>query len=1005
MQSHFYGASASSENKSNPEDPRGRKANPHIVSFPRQFVLTAESIAEHCLGSKGLPYTALEFREKTFEDGHKVRAYRDREHFIQAEAATGDVDHMPCSIQDGDPKPSLEAWKKQALPLLSLPFKVFVFPSFHFGVHTLSPLSHPVTDIKAVNAIQRYVQEELVKSGVKGECDEKVKDAARFFFPGPNVKTPSDWVLENDAPVLDADEAIIAGMALLKGKKTVKGKRGRPRKTGAYEAELIEKAVTPGFRNDGCYSLARYYGGVTLTESEARARYDAVVIPQEDFPQEEVDRCFENGYADCQPGSMIPQSSGAVPERTAAQFREALSKAVAKIQEACKHSYRIFSTLGLTSDDKDDPRWKSNRICRLEFTTPERDRGYAVPLDSTAEFEAFVELQIDRYKDSDPAVWLKLMEKSRVYFKPSILSPAGLILRHANEAQFLDGRLLYMETEGNPGEVEPVFEKIKSGEFYTEVIPFKYRTKTPREGSGIWKFLTSWLPKRPGQGGRVSVELLLLADFYRSAIGAILGNEQALVFESQASYGKSTFVALQSAALKRSAVKKFPDSLLTGRSSRFAWLNCADCYVVYFMDPPVGRVLDNIQLKQVISSDSKSMEVKGGAAWEQETYYRTEIFTNDMPRLKDPTDDGVKRRLRLIKLWRKFTGERGLPSEELIEGFRQFVCACSRLPKLPDVVWQEYPALKDWLSESCESDLFNEVLEKDPNSRGFVKVSELKAVLRASGSPLTKMPSGDFEKLLHAAGFATPRWACGKVIPHCRFNTDSTEWKAYKGLYVDRSHVEDSDPEESDEEKAKWQAYFDKINPILKNLPIPFDLAPDDGRRKVSRIQERPLAQGTVPHKGKLANEPISEDCYGNGWTKEEFAYRSRETDPLLLQDRNFDVTENARADLGADIEEEDSVIVPAKKKRKAEIEPVCVKDIKPWKLLDLSGKCLDVPREVRRWIRDVGVEESGVAAVCAGKELAEKLPAGFVLEEVLKDAPVGEFEEVLKKSFYEQRK
>ena len=52
-----------------------------------------------------------------------------------------------------------------------------------------------------------------------------------------------------------------------------------------------------------------------------------------------------------------------------------------------------------------------------------------------------------------------------------------------------------------------------------------------------------------------------------------------------------------------------------------------------------------------------------------------------------------------------------------------------------------------------------------------------------------------------------------------------------------------------------------------------------------------------------------------------------------------------------------------------------------------------------------MGVKDSGVTAVCAGKELAEKLPEGFVLEEVLKDAPVGEFEDVLKKSFYEQRK
>ena len=817
MQCHIYRALISSENKSDPKDPRGRKANPRIFSFPVPINLTPENIAEHCLGSHAFPYTALEFRDKTFEDGRIVKAYRDTEHFIQAEAATGDVDHMPCEVKDGGPAPSLEDWKKQALPLLSLPFKVFVFPSFHFGAHTLSPLSHPVTDTSKVKAIQKYVQEELSKSGVNGTCDEKVKDVARFYFPGPDVDNASSWVLENDAPVLDVDTLIGLNKPQQDGRKEAKRRRGRPKKPGAYESELIEKATTPGSRNDGCFNLARYYGGKTETEEEARALYDAAVSPQEDFPQEEVDKCFENGYKDCVPGSLILPVSSVFKDRTQAQFKTALARAVSDIRDECRRNYRMLTTLGLTSDDSDDPRWKSNRVCRLTYTTSEHDRGYAEALDSTAEFEGFVGIQIDKYKDSDPDLWLKLMEKRRYYFPTSMLSPKGLVLRHANETQYLDGRVLY--EEANFGEVKPHFEPIKSGEFYTEIIPFKHRKENPKEGSLIWNYLTSWLPKRPGQNGKVSVELLLLADFFRSALGGILGNEQALVFDSGASYGKSTFVGLQTAAFGKKAVKKFPDSLLTGQSSRFAWLNCVDSYIGYFMDPPVGRVLDNIQLKQAISSDSKIVEIKGGAAWDQETFYRTEIFTNGMPRLKDPTDEGVRRRLRLVKLWKKFTGERGLPSKDMIEGFRQFVCACSRLPKLPDEVWQEYPALKDWLSESCESDLFNEVLERDPDSRDFVKVSELKAVLRASGSPLCKMPSGDFEKLLHAAGFRTPRRACGKVIPHCRFNADSTAWKAYKGLYVEGSHVGDPDPEESDEEKAKWQAYFDKINPSSKICP------------------------------------------------------------------------------------------------------------------------------------------------------------------------------------------
>ena len=947
-----------------------------------------------------MPYTALEFRDKTFKDGHIVSAYRDREHFIQAECATFDIDHMSCGIEGPtDTPPSMEDWRKETSLLSNLSFKAYWSPSARYNIHGIAPLSRPITDPKELRIVQEWVQSQVGLLGISGECDEKVKDVARFYFPGPNVNNPSAWIFENDAKVLDVDSVLNHNREKVEEKGEVKrSRRGRPRNPGVYESELIKRAITPGSRNDGCFNLARYYGGKTETEEEARALYNAVVPPQEDFPQEEVDKCFENGYKTCTPGSLILPSSPVFQDRTQAQFKTALARAVSDIQEACKLNYRMFTTLGLTSDDKDDPRWKSNRICRLIYTTSQHDRGYAEPLDSTAEFEAFIGMQIDKYKDSDPDLWLKLMEKRRHYFPSSMLSPKGLILRHANEAQYLDGRVLYKE--GLSGEVRPSFEPIKSGEFYTEIFPFEHKTQKPLEGSPIWEYLTSWLPKRTGQKGKVSVELLLLADFFRSAVGGILGNEQALIFDSPASYGKSTFVGLQSAALKKKAVKKFPDSLLTGQSSRFAWLGCVDSYIGYFMDPPVGRVLDNIQLKQVISSDSKSVEIKGGAAWDQETFYRTEIFTNDMPRLKDPTDDGVRRRLRMIKLWRKFTGERGLPSREMIEGFREFICTCARLPKLPDEVWQEYPALKDWLSESCESDLFNEVLIKDPNSRDFVKVSELKAVLRAAGNPLTRMPSGDFEKLLHAAGFRTPRRACGKVIPHCRFNEESTEWKTYKGLYVNESHV-DYGSEENDDEKAKWQSYFDKINPLLESLPIPFDSAPEYVKSEAFKSQSENSMEESV--EADVNNE--------EEWSQDEWDYYTNGAEPLPLQDqdRKPDAPESVQSDSSCaskpelPIEKEINSGTPIAR-NPDKIEPICVKDIKPWKPLDLPEGCRDVPGEICNWIRDVGVEESGVAAVCAGRELAEKLPKKWDLEVVLKDAPMGEFRAVLVKAFYEQR-
>ncbi|MBR4399721.1 MAG: hypothetical protein IKT06_02170 [Aeriscardovia sp.] len=132
--------------------------------------------------------------------------------------------------------------KKEASPLLSLPFKVFIFPSFHFGVHTLSPLSHPVTDASKVKSIQKYVQEELSKSGVNGMCDEKVKDVARFYFPGPDVDDPSSWVLENDAPVLDVDAIIGLNKPQQDVRREVNRGRERPKKPGIYESRTYRES-------------------------------------------------------------------------------------------------------------------------------------------------------------------------------------------------------------------------------------------------------------------------------------------------------------------------------------------------------------------------------------------------------------------------------------------------------------------------------------------------------------------------------------------------------------------------------------------------------------------------------------------------------------------------------------------------------------------------------------------------------------------------------------------
>ncbi|MBR4399723.1 MAG: hypothetical protein IKT06_02180 [Aeriscardovia sp.] len=121
-------------------------------------------------------------------------------------------------------------------------------------------------------------------------------------------------------------------------------------------------------------------------------------------------------------------------------------------------------------------------------------------MDSTAEFEGFVSIQIDKYKDSEPDLWLKLMEKRRYYFPTSMLSPKGLILRHANETQYLDGHVLYEEADF--GEVEPRFSPSRAGSSIRRQFPPGIERRILKRGASSGTISLFGFPRGRGRMAR-----------------------------------------------------------------------------------------------------------------------------------------------------------------------------------------------------------------------------------------------------------------------------------------------------------------------------------------------------------------------------------------------------------------------------------------------------------------------------------------------------------------------
>ena len=776
------------------------KAKGNIVSFPTEIELTAQNVATHCLGPHGMPHTTICFSDLTREDGKILRHYRQSDKFIQASCLYVDI--------DGKQHRDNKEWKGWVLPLLSLGFKVIVYPSNHFKAHVLVPFVIPITNSEDYKNLCCVLIQKI--SLIYPDVDSAVKDAARFSFEGAPVKNPADWVLENDAPLLDW-RPLLSAPALPE-------KKNPPLDI----EELIKQTQEPGKRHEAAKKLAVHDIKNSNTIEEAAKAYTNQVKPNGDFTSEEAAALFNWAQDNVTLGQYAKSGSftGSIyPRRSKQQFASDVFAACEFINKKCEEKFAILTPPeGAVYYDE---RYESGQLYQL-YPTIAPDCGVALECDQSV-YDKYVAEQIHEYEKVDPEIALRLKDKQKTYFRPINLSSKKLVLRHEYKCYFLNG--IYDVTK-------QAFTPLEPGQFLTEALPFEYTTELPKAGGPVWKFLHKYLPRCHGEHLPFSVELYILFDLFRSAMGGCTGDEQCLVEYGKGSNGKSSMTTLWEAALGIKRCSKLDNSILTGKADRFVWLKARGLYMAHFDELPIDYMLSDDDTKGAISQDSHNMEIKGGKKWSQYTYFKPYMTTNRLPMFKDGSTFGFKRKIRCIE-FRKIirpTGHAFIPSSELIEDARRLLCACLRLPQLPRSVWEDYPLRQEWLEGNSEAAEFADLLRP---ADADITIGRIKTVLKKANLPIAKKSYEYLAEKFREFGYDVKKMSKsqgiggktgGYVIHGAEINPSCALWEFMhkdKNDWSTRSNEGELGPDVNMEKV--WEEFLkNEAAPLLELFPVPF---------------------------------------------------------------------------------------------------------------------------------------------------------------------------------------
>ncbi|MBR4399732.1 MAG: hypothetical protein IKT06_02225 [Aeriscardovia sp.] len=780
------------------------KIKGNIVSFPDEIEATSQNVAKYCLGPNGMPHTTICFSDLTYEDGTIVKHYRRSDRYIQAGCLYLDI--------DGDQHTDNKEWKEWVRPLLSLDFKVIVYASNHFKAHALVLFSIPITNPEDYKNLCRILIQKIQPS--YPAVDSAVKDTARFSFEGAHVDNPAEWVVENNAPLLDWKSELSASVPQKKSEKV----------TRLDIEELIRQTQEPSKRHEAAKKLAVYDVCNSSTLEEAAEAYVSQVKPNGDFTDKEAADIFNWAQEHVTLGKIansVTYAGEAPAKRSKQQFAKDIFAACDFIIQKCREKFAILTPPEGTVDY--DERYESGQIYQL-FPTTAQDRGVALECDRCI-FDRYVADLICDYEKTDPEVALRLKDKQKAYFRPDSLTSEKLVLRREYKCYFTTGIYDVDKQE---------FIHLKPGQFLTEALPFPYTEELPKEGGPIWNFLHKYLPRCNNEALPFSIELYILFDLFRSAMGGCTGDEQCLVEYGKGSNGKSSITTLWEAALGQKRCSKLDNSILVGKADRFVWLKARGLYMAHFDELPIDYMLSDDDTKGAISQDSHNMEVKGGKKWSQYTYFKPYMTTNRLPRFKDGSTYGFKRKIRCIEFRQVLhpNGRAFTPSEDLVEDARRLFCACLRLPQLPREVWEDYPLRQEWLETNSEAAEFADLLRP---ADADITIGRIRTVLKKANLPIAKKPYEYLAEKFREFGYDVKKMSKsmsggvktgGYVIHGAEINPDCALWefvhddKTEWSVHSNRGEI---GPDTNSSEI--WKKYLEEISPLLKVFPTPFDLS------------------------------------------------------------------------------------------------------------------------------------------------------------------------------------
>lgn len=1036
MISHVYIADCGSNGK-----------NYAPTQFTQQIELTLENVNKFLFGPNGRCCTTAHFSSEG----------RANKNYLDSDCMFADID---CSPVD-----NAEEWKKLVhIKIPHIGLHVLAYPSFHNKVHLLIPFSRPV---RSKEECEKVIAGTLLKlKPFFPDLDTACSDPARFSFEGAHVEDPEKWSFEWPGAPVDVDGILEDKRSAKDMKRELNGRRPfpvdasqtvsggfKPSSSSSYLDSLYPSAHTEGMRHPTCIFAGNYIVGHSSSRQEAEERFWNFAGGEGSLPEDELRKIFEDCLSYTPLGKDLKLYSpmdqrmekGSEGPRRKSQI---IAETVVTVKKLANSELRRASHKRRESiSDATDTRLDSGQIYSVHEAYPGSNCGYAIPLDSNGYKGWIDDLIVEEALDTEIEVAVKNIQHRQ--FGPEILNHKGLHLREANTAFFANGIFRIFPEKGAFR-----FEELREGQYLENAFTWKYVESPDFSAVKLAvNMLNSYFPKRPYEKTLLSVEGFAFLAFLASAVSRHVDDQRCLLIDGKGGNGKSTLREIILKVLGESIMKELPSAMLLKEGDRFSAANNGiQSASLLFADDrlPVSSKINAVSMKNLISKGPVDYEIKGGGSWTEDKLFKLLIISNQLLSFTDLTDDGLTRKLEVIEARAQMKDKNGkMPAitQEVIDSFRALLCAFLRMPQIPSEIPDNYPLREDWLKEGLQAEVFRSILIPRPGS--YVEVVDIKALLAQAGDRnLGNKRLSDLENALRKNGYEVRKQRNGrKRVKGYVIDVNSTYFKIANHEGINTGCFETGEEENEEEDyKKRFEGYYKKIvslalsydaclksilsgsSPVelgegkcryeLKGVSVPKEVLFDDDLEEPqvspsnAQIIEEPasLTPSLEAYVEEYANEPTGESTEEE-WSQDEWDYYTKGVEPLPLQDRKPEVPESVQSGLSCDFNKSEPLAVEKEISSETpvtrnfdKIEPICVKDIKPWKELEIPEGCTNVPEAVSNWIGEVGVKDSGVTAVCAGKELAEKLPKEWDLEVVLKDAPTGEFRAVLEKTFYGQR-